>query len=107
MTSSEVVRLCAYVHALSPSQPMDEYTSDAWSDVFAGLDITLADAKRAAAAVARTRAFIDPHHIIAMHKVQHPPRLLTCPVHAPVTHPEGAQCPCCAADRKAAPAPTP
>lgn len=63
MTPDETVMLARYVRALCPQQKFDEYTPDAWHDVLA--DFALADARAAAAAVARKQPFVSPAEIIA------------------------------------------
>ncbi|MEZ3180329.1 hypothetical protein KYY02_17040 [Streptomyces pimonensis] len=63
MTPDETVVLARYVRALCPQQKFDEYTPDAWHDVLA--DFALADARTAAAAVARKQPFVSPAEIIA------------------------------------------
>lgn len=63
MTPDEAVVLARYVRALCPQQKFDEYTPDAWHDVLA--DFALADARAAAAAVARKQPFVSPAEIIA------------------------------------------
>lgn len=62
MTPNETVMLARYVKALCPQQKFDEYTPDAWHDVLA--DYALADARPAAAAVARRQPFVSPSEII-------------------------------------------
>jgi hypothetical protein len=62
MTPDEVVVLARYVRALCPGQKFDEYTPDAWHDVLA--DFALADARAAAAVVARKQPFVSPAEII-------------------------------------------
>jgi hypothetical protein len=62
MSPDEVVILARYVRALCPGQKFDEYTPDAWHDVLA--DFALADARSAAAAVARKQPFVSPAEII-------------------------------------------
>jgi hypothetical protein len=62
VTPDEVVVLARYVRALCPGQKFDEYTPDAWHDVLA--DFALADARAAAAAVARRQPFVSPAEII-------------------------------------------
>lgn len=62
MNPSETVMLARYVKALCPQQKFDEYTPDAWHDVLA--DFALADARAAAAAVARRQPFVSPAEII-------------------------------------------
>jgi hypothetical protein len=63
VTPDETVVLARYVRALCPQQKFDEYTPDAWHDVLA--DFRLADARAAAAAVARRQPFVSPAEIIA------------------------------------------
>jgi hypothetical protein len=63
VTPDETVVLARYVRALCPGQKFDEYTPDAWHDVLA--DFALADARAAAAAVARKQPFVSPAEIIA------------------------------------------
>lgn len=63
MNPNETVMLARYVKALCPQQKFDEYTPDAWHDVLA--DFALADARPAAAAVARRQPFVSPSEIIA------------------------------------------
>jgi hypothetical protein len=63
MTPDETVVLARYVRALCPGQKFDEYTPDAWHDVLS--DFALADARAAAAAVARRQPFVSPAEIIA------------------------------------------
>jgi hypothetical protein len=63
MNPSETVMLARYVKALCPQQKFDEYTPDAWHDVLS--DYALADARAAAAAVARKQPFVSPAEIIA------------------------------------------
>lgn len=62
MTPSETVVLARYVRALCPQQKFDEYTPDAWHDVLS--EYQLADARAAAAAVAKRQPFISPAEII-------------------------------------------
>jgi hypothetical protein len=62
VTPDETVVLARYVRALCPQQKFDEYTPDAWHDVLA--DFALADARAAAAAVARRQPFVSPAEII-------------------------------------------
>jgi hypothetical protein len=62
MNPNETVILARYVKALCPQQKFDEYTPDAWHDVLA--DYALADARPAAAAVARRQPFVSPSEII-------------------------------------------
>ncbi|MFI6033002.1 hypothetical protein ACIBBD_02230 [Streptomyces sp. NPDC051315] len=62
MTPDETVVLARYVKALCPQQKFDEYTPDAWHDVLG--DFALADARAAAAAVARRQPFVSPAEII-------------------------------------------
>lgn len=62
MTPDETVVLARYVRALCPQQKFDAYTPDAWHDVLA--DFALADARAAAAAVARRQPFVSPAEII-------------------------------------------
>ncbi|WP_405911336.1 hypothetical protein OG529_04230 [Streptomyces longwoodensis] len=65
MTPAEVVMLAAYVHALCPAQKIDEYTPDAWCDVFAAVPhFSLADCREGAARVAARQPFIAPAEII-------------------------------------------
>lgn len=63
MNPSETVMLARYVKALCPQQKFDEYTPDAWHDVLS--DFALADARTAAAAVARKQPFVSPAEIVA------------------------------------------
>lgn len=63
MTPDETVMLARYVRALCPQQKFDEFTPDAWHDVLA--DFALADARAAAASVARKQPFVSPAEIIA------------------------------------------
>ncbi|MDN3244109.1 hypothetical protein [Streptomyces sp. ZSW22] len=63
MNSQEAAALCRYVRALCPQQKFDEYTPDAWHDILAGYQ--LADAREAAAAVARRQPFVAPAEIAA------------------------------------------
>lgn len=62
MNPKETVLLTRYVKALCPQQKVDEYTPDAWHDVLA--DFALADARTAAAAVARKQPFVSPAEIV-------------------------------------------
>lgn len=62
ITPDETVVLARYVRALCPGQKFDEYTPDAWHDVLA--DFALADARAAAAVVARKQPFVSPAEII-------------------------------------------
>jgi hypothetical protein len=62
MNPSETVMLARYVKALCPQQKFDEYTPDAWHDVLG--DFALADARAAAAAVAKRQPFVSPAEII-------------------------------------------
>ncbi|MGW1160413.1 zinc finger domain-containing protein [Streptomyces sp. NPDC002519] len=68
MTPDEVVVLARYVRALCPQQKFDEYTPDAWHDVLS--DYRLADARAAAAAVAKRQPFVSPAEIITEIKQQ-------------------------------------
>ncbi|AVH59937.1 MULTISPECIES: zinc finger domain-containing protein [Streptomyces] len=68
MTPDETVVLARYVRALCPGQKFDEYTPDAWHDVLG--DFALADARAAAAAVARRQPFVSPAEIIGEIKRQ-------------------------------------
>lgn len=66
MTPEEVVMLAAYVHALCPAQKIDQYTPDAWCDVFADVPhYSLADCREGAARVAARQPFVAPAEIIA------------------------------------------
>lgn len=58
--------LVRYVAALCPQQKMDEYTPDAWFDVFQELpfDIDYGKCKAIVRYLARTQAFIGPRDII-------------------------------------------
>lgn len=62
MSPEETVVLARYVRALCPQQKFDEYTPDAWHDVLG--DYRLADARAAAATVARRQPFVSPAEII-------------------------------------------
>lgn len=68
MNPSETVMLARYVKALCPQQKFDEYTPDAWHDVLG--DFSLADARAAAAAVAKRQPFVSPAEIIGEIKRQ-------------------------------------
>ena len=68
MNPNETVMLARYVKALCPQQKFDEYTPDAWHDVLG--DFTLADARAAAAAVAKRQPFVSPAEIIGEIKRQ-------------------------------------
>ncbi|WP_370665365.1 hypothetical protein [Streptomyces sp. IBSBF 2507] len=61
MNSQEAAALCRYVRALCPQQKFDEYTPDAWHDILG--DYQLADARQAAAQVARRQPFVAPAEI--------------------------------------------
>lgn len=61
MTPDETVILARYVRALCPQQKFDEYTPDAWHDILG--DYQLADARQAAASVARRQPFVAPAEI--------------------------------------------
>ncbi|GGQ83493.1 zinc finger domain-containing protein [Streptomyces flaveolus] len=61
MTPDETVILARYVRALCPQQKFDEYTPDAWHDILC--DYQLADARQAAAQVARRQPFVAPAEI--------------------------------------------
>jgi hypothetical protein len=63
MNEEETVILARYVRALCPQQKFDEYTADAWHDVLG--DFQLADARQAAACVARRQPFVAPSEIAA------------------------------------------
>lgn len=63
MNPDETVLLARYVRALCPQQKFDEYTPDAWHDVLG--PYRLAEARVAAAAVARRQPFVSPAEIIA------------------------------------------
>lgn len=65
MTPEEVVMLAAYVHALCPAQKIDQYTPDAWCDVFDEVPFSLADCREGAARVAARQPFVAPAEIIA------------------------------------------
>jgi hypothetical protein len=62
MTPDETVVLARYVRALCPQQKFDSYTPDAWHDVLG--EYRLADARAAAAAVAKRQPFVSPAEII-------------------------------------------
>jgi hypothetical protein len=65
MTPEEVVMLAAYVHALCPAQKIDQYTPDAWCDVFAEVpQYSLADCREGAARVAARQPFVAPAEIL-------------------------------------------
>lgn len=65
MTPEDVVMLAAYVHALCPSQKIDQYTPDTWCDVFDEVpQFSLADCRGAAARVAARQPFVAPAEII-------------------------------------------
>lgn len=68
MTPDETVVLARYVRALCPQQKFDEYTPDAWHDVLG--EYRLADARAAAAAVAKRQPFVSPAEIIGQIKQQ-------------------------------------
>ena len=63
MTPTEVVELTAFVSQASPSQKIDEFTSDAWYDLLD--DIPFADGLAAAKRVARRQPYIAPADIRA------------------------------------------
>lgn len=63
MTPDETVILARYVRALCPQQKFDEFTPDAWHDVLG--DYQLADARQAAAHVAKRQPFVAPSEIAA------------------------------------------
>ncbi|MEV5911095.1 hypothetical protein AB0M00_19605 [Streptomyces chartreusis] len=66
MTPEEVVVLAAYVHALCPAQKIDQYTPDAWIDVFEAVpQFSLADCREGASRVAGRQPFVAPAEIIA------------------------------------------
>lgn len=62
MTPDETVILARYVRALCPQQKFDEFTPDAWHDVLG--DYQLADARQAAARVAKRQPFVAPSEIV-------------------------------------------
>ncbi|MFE9810676.1 hypothetical protein [Streptomyces sp. NPDC005548] len=65
MTPADVVMLTAYVHALCPAQKIDQFTPDAWADVFDGVpQYSLADCREGAARVAARQPFVAPAEII-------------------------------------------
>jgi hypothetical protein len=68
MTPDETVILARYVRALCPQQKFDEYTPDAWHDVLT--DFALADARAAAATVARKQPFVSPAEIVTQIRKQ-------------------------------------
>jgi hypothetical protein len=61
MNSQEAAVLCRYVRALCPQQKFDEFSPDAWHDILG--DYQLADARQAAARVARRQPFVAPSEI--------------------------------------------
>ena len=63
MTPTETVMLTEYVQACCPQQVIGEYTPDAWHDLLD--DLSLADCRVAAAAVARRQPFVAPAEIRA------------------------------------------
>lgn len=63
MNNQETTALCRYVRALCPQQRFDEYTPDAWHDLLG--DQQLADAREAAARIARRQPFVAPSEILA------------------------------------------
>jgi hypothetical protein len=63
VNEEETVVLARYVRALCPQQKFDEFTADAWHDVLG--DFQLADARQAAAYVARRQPFVAPSEIAA------------------------------------------
>ncbi|NJP71921.1 hypothetical protein [Streptomyces sp. C1-2] len=66
MQPEEVVVLARYVHALCPAQKIDQYTPDAWCDVFDEVpQYSLADCREGAARVAKRQPFVAPAEIIA------------------------------------------
>ncbi len=68
MNPNETVMLARYVKALCPQQKFDEYTPDAWHDVLG--EYQLADARAAAASVAKRQPFVSPAEIIGEIKRQ-------------------------------------
>lgn len=62
MNNREAVMLVRYVRALCPSQKIDEFTPDAWSDVLAGYELD--DCRAACVALAARQPFIAPAEII-------------------------------------------
>jgi hypothetical protein len=65
VTPDEIVILARYVRALCPAQKFDEYTPDAWGDVFARTPYSLADCRQGAARAAAKRPFVSPAEILA------------------------------------------
>ncbi|MGW7296133.1 zinc finger domain-containing protein [Streptomyces xiamenensis] len=88
MTDEEIVILARYVRALCPAQKFDEYTPDAWSDVLRPYE--LADAREAAAAIARRQPWVAPAEIIAEVKRARGERLANF-VYEPANRDESAQ----------------
>ncbi|MFB7900279.1 hypothetical protein ACFC1B_28615 [Streptomyces xiamenensis] len=88
MTDEEIVILARYVRALCPAQKFDEYTPDAWSDVLRPYE--LADARAAAAAIARRQPWVAPAEIIAEVKRARGERLANF-VYEPVDRDESAE----------------
>lgn len=62
MTDEEVVVLTRYVKALCPAQQIDEFTSDAWSDVLRHL--RLVDCQEATRRVSPRQPWIAPSDIV-------------------------------------------
>ncbi|MGW0933152.1 zinc finger domain-containing protein [Streptomyces sp. NPDC002644] len=77
MTPDEIVVLARYVRALCPAQKFDEYTPDAWADLFGGTPYSLADCRQGAARAAAKKPFVSPAEIIAEVKQLREERLET------------------------------
>ena len=63
MNLDECRALCGYINKIRPSQEMDDDTPKAWVHVLAG--VTIADARVVVIGLARDKAWVDPHEIVA------------------------------------------
>jgi hypothetical protein len=64
MTRHDFVIFCRVLAALSPAQQWDDFTTDAWYEVFPR-DYTLEECRQAAVRVKQREKWLDPSDIIA------------------------------------------
>lgn len=65
MNRADAIKLCRYVHAVTPAQKLDEYTPQAWADILEDLPCSFDDARAAVVAIKRRQVFVDCSDIIA------------------------------------------
>jgi hypothetical protein len=80
---ADAIKLCRYVHAITPGQKLDEYTPQAWADILEDLPCSFDEARSVVINIKRRQVFVDCSEIVAEVRAVRDERIRLNPPPAP------------------------